>query len=456
MRLKNKLFLLTVLPLLAVITAVGLIVFIQAERLAAQQAAAIEESQLAAGQKELHHYVHLASTAIRYLNTLDLPEETLKQRARAILKSMNYGDDGYFFVYAPDGTNLVHPRQQELEGRNLWNMRDPQGVPVIQELTAAARAGGGYVRYQWRKPSTSQGTDKLGYATLVEPWGWMMGTGIYLDDMERTMQRVRQETSANIRATMGWLALVAVLAVLLVFAAGLALNISENRLADKKLRTLAQRIVSAQEEERARLSRELHDGISQDLVSIKYQFELAQHKLDTGSAAPEQELRQGIGRLSAAIAEIRRISHDLRPTLLDDLGLPSALVQLATDFSRHTGIQVLADVQIGAEPLPADAALALFRVAQEGLTNIQRHSQASEAWIHLSREAGQLILCLSDNGQGFREEDTARDPKRGIGLRNMRERLEYLGGSLTVESSPGETRLTATLPLNRQPGALPS
>lgn len=448
MRLKSKILLLTVMPLLVVMTAVGLIVSVQAERLAAQQATAIEASQLAAGQKELAHYVQMASTAISYVQGLGLSDEETQVRAKAILEAMNYGNDGYFFAYASDGTNLVHPRQQELVGKNLLDMRDPQGLQVIKGLLETAKNGGGYLHYQWQKPSSGQQTGKLAYVTQVQPWEWMMGTGIYLDDMERTVARMREQTAANIRYTMGLLALVAGLAVLLVFGAGLALNVSENRLADRKLRTLAQRIVSAQEEERARLSRDLHDGISQALVSIKYQFELAQHKMDSGAPAPAEELRQGIARLSGAIAEVRRISHDLRPTLLDDLGLPAALEQLALDVSRHSGLQVLADVQIAADELPEDAGLALFRVAQEGLTNVERHAKATEARLQLACDERQLRLTLSDNGCGFATEEIASDTKRGIGLRNMRERLEYLGGRLEIVSRPGLTQLLATLPLH--------
>ncbi len=449
-RLNNKLLLLAILPVLAVLTAVGLIVYIQADRLAAQQTSVLGESQRAAVEKELRHYVHLAHTAIRHIQAQDLPLAQQQERAKAILRAMNYGDDGYFFAYDSNGTNLVHPRQRNLEGLNLWDMQDQSGVQVIRRLTETALAGGGFLPYLWRKPSNGKDTAKLAYVTKVEPWDWMMGTGIYLDDMERTQLRVREETAANIRTTMGWLGLVALAAILLVFGAGMALNISEGRLADRKLRTLAQRIVSAQEEERARLSRELHDGISQTLVSIKYQLELVQHRLDTGSPYPREELHQGIGGLSSAIAEVRRISHDLRPTLLDDLGLPAALEQLAADFSRQTGITLKTDVQIAADNLPANIALALFRVAQEGLNNIQRHAGASEGKLQLTYEDNQLHLLLSDNGCGFDARETCADPKRGLGLRNMRERMEYLGGQFSIESRPGNTWLHASLPLHKE------
>ena len=114
----------------------------------------------------------------------------------------------------------------------------------------------------------------------------------------------------------------------------------EHRLADRKLKQLTQRLITSQEEERSRLSRELHDGISQLLVSIKFQFELASRELGTGKPSAGETLREGTQRLAAAIGEIRRISHDLHPSLLDTLGLPAALGQLVEEFRQRSGLDV--------------------------------------------------------------------------------------------------------------------
>lgn len=190
------------------------------------------------------------------------------------------------------------------------------------------------------------------------------------------------------------LAAVAVVAALLVFGGGLALNVSEHRLADAKLEQLAQDIVRLQEVERARVSRELHDGISQVLVSIKFRFELAQEKLLRGAGDPQPELAKGISGLVDAIAEIRRISHDLRPSLLDDLGLASAIKQLAGDFSSRTGIAARVDIERYEGPVGGEEAVSLFRIAQEALTNIERHAAASEVSIVLSTRT-RAFTCRS-------------------------------------------------------------
>jgi two-component system NarL family sensor kinase len=237
--------------------------------------------------------------------------------------------------------------------------------------------------------------------------------------------------------------------VLVVSAGGLMLNVREHRLADSKQKELTQRIVVLQEEERSRVARELHDGISQLLVSIKFQFELAEHRLQSGEGNPLQDLRKGLENLGGAIAEVRRISHDLRPTLLDDLGLSVALEQLLADFGTRTGLMVGVRIEPIDRPLSEAAGLTLFRIAQEALTNIERHARASQVDVSLSEEGRQLRLVISDNGVGFNAESHRR--QQGIGLRNMRERIEYLGGTFLIESQPGNTTLTINLPLESTP-----
>ncbi len=175
---------------------------------------------------------------------------------------------------------------------------------------------------------------------MLKRWGWMLGTGIYLEDVERATQQARQEVARGIYATMLDIGGVALIAVLLVFVCGVTLNASEHRLADRKLQMLNQRIMNLQEEERSRLSRELHDGISQVLVSIKFQFELAGLQLEGNDQRGLDTLRQGTERLGEAIGEIRTISHDLRPSLLDTLGLAAAVTQLVAEFEQQTGLTI--------------------------------------------------------------------------------------------------------------------
>ena len=447
MKLKAKILMLAVAPLLLAIAAIGALLVVETQRLERQQAQVLEDVLLSTKRDELRSYVALALTSIGHLYGAGRDDQAAKEQARAILSSMNFGDDGYFYAYTDDGLNLVHPRQPELVGTNLWNMHDADGVFVIRELLARAKEGGGFQRYLWPKPSTGKIERKLGYAVALPRWGWMLGTGIYLDDVDAAAARLRGNLLESVRQTLLGLATVAVIAALAVFAGGLALNISEQRQADRKLKALAHRVVSSQEEERARVSRELHDHICQLLVSIKYQFELVGHRLAHPGNAPVTAIDTEIAALSKAIGEVRRISHDLRPALLDDLGLPAALEHIGNELAQRSGLEVRVSPQVHEERLPELQAVSLFRVAQEALRNVERHANARRIDIRLDDAGDRLELRITDDGIGFDVQRVEQSRDRGIGLTNMRERVERNGGTFQLISHPGHTALTASFPL---------
>ncbi|WP_181295862.1 cache domain-containing protein [Pseudomonas sp. Q2-TVG4-2] len=445
MQLRHKIAALSILPLLLAVAVVCALVIVQNQRLGEQQAQLIEASILASKQAELKHYVEMATSIIAPLYGSGLDDEETKQKVLAALSRFSFGSDGYFFVYDRNGRNLMHPRQPELVGQDLWNMTDPNGLPVIQALMQSAKSGEGFQRYTWQKPSSGQFAAKLAYVVMLDRWGWMLGTGLYLEDVDQAILKVREEVSGGIHTTMLAIAGVALVAVLLVFASGLTLNVSERRLADRKLQALTQRIVSLQEEERSRVSRELHDGISQLLVSIKFQFELASHELASGNANALTTLNTGVERLAGAIGEVRRISHDLHPSLLDTLGLPAAIGQLVAEFEQRSGLKMLYSEDLDGETPDDAVAVALFRVLQEALTNIERHAAARSVHITLNGDDAAVRLRVLDDGIGFNPR-RLDNIKGGIGLRNIRERVEHFGGRFSLASAPGCTVLDVTLP----------
>ena len=447
MKLKAKILALAVAPLLLAIAVIGALLAVETKRLEDQQTQVLEDALLSTKRDELRNYIALALTSIAHLYDAGRDDSAAKEQAKAILSSMNFGDDGYFFVYDKTGLNLVHPRQPDLVGTNLWNMRDSDGTYVIRELIERANEGVGFQRYLWPKPSTARIERKLGYSVALPRWGWTLGTGIYLDDVDAAAARLRGNLIASVRATLLGLAAVAVVAALAVFAGGLALNISEQRQADRKLEALAHRVVSSQEEERTRVSRELHDHICQLLVSIKYQFELVGHRLAHPGNEPVTAIDKEIMALSKAIGEVRRISHDLRPALLDDLGLPAALEHIGNELAQRSGLKVRVLPQVHEERLPELQAVSLFRVAQEALRNVERHARASRIDIRLDDSGDRLELRITDDGRGFDVKNVELSKDRGIGLTNMRERVERNGGTFQLVSYPGQTTLTATFPL---------
>lgn len=447
---RQKIILLALTPLILALCAITLAVRYQAGLLAQQQRDLVQLAYVNSKEAELRHYVKLAARSIDALYASGRTDAQTLSQAKAILATLDYGDDGYFFVYDTHGVNLVHPRQPELVGRDLWELRDIQGNPTIQRLIARALSGGGLERYLWEKPSTHTVVPKLGYVVSLPRWGWVLGTGIYLDDVDAVVNKIDAQVSKNIQYTLLWIAAIAAASVLLIALCGLALNFSEYRVADAKLKVLAQRVVTSQEDERARLSRDLHDGISQWLVSIKLQVEsgLAHLSLTPPSLAlARRAFDRAAQQLNDVLGEVRRISHDLRPALLDDLGLAAAIERLAREFSVDTGVPVDFKAEGNTDELSEVRKTVVFRIAQEALTNISRHAAANMVYLTLAGEQRMVRLTISDNGHGFNAELIAQNPKRGIGLRNMHERAESVGGKLALVSSPSGTQLTATLPL---------
>ena len=446
MQLKHKIVALGILPLVLAIAVICALVISLNRQLGDQQAQLIEDSILASKRAELKNYVEMAQSLIAPLYDDGHGDARAQQQVLEELRKLSFGINGYSFVYDHEGRSLMHARQSDLVGQYLWDMKDPHGLPVIQALLKSAQSGEGFQRYAWNKPSSGQVTDKLAYVVMLDRWGWMLGTGIYLEDVERATQQARAEVAQGIRKTMMAIAVVALVAVLFVFATGMTLNVSEHRLADKKLQRLTQRIVSLQEEERSRVSRELHDGISQVLVSIKFQFELASHVLENGQDKGLGILRDATERLGQAIGEVRSLSHDLRSSLLDTLGLPAAIGQLAAEFEQRSGLTVTYNDNEFDCQLVDGAAVSLFRIVQEGLTNIERHAQAKNVSITLHGSEENVRLTVVDDGVGFNVAQVERR-HAGIGLRNIRERVEHFGGRFELISMPGRSSLDVLLPM---------
>ena len=451
MKLRQKVIVLAITPLIVALCAIGLFVRQEAVALAHQQRATIQHAYLASKETELKHYVALASRSIAHLYEAGRTDEAAKEEAKRILGSLSYGNDGYFFVYDMQGKNLMHPRQPELVGRSLWEVRDASGVPTIQRLIAKAKAGGGLQRYSWSKPSSQKEAPKLGYVIPMNNWGWMIGTGIYLDDVDAALAKIDAQQSEHIRGTMMWITALAIVSAVIVAVGGLVLNISELRVADAKLKVLAQRVVESQESERARLSRDLHDGISQWLVSIKLQIEAGIIRL-SGNAEQQQKARSSFEhtaeQLNDVLGEVRRISHNLRPAILDDLGLAAALDYLAHEFTEHSATPVHFSTEGNTDGLPHVANTVLFRIAQEALTNVERHAHAHRIDMALVRKGKTMTLTVRDDGSGFDSKQVALHPKRGIGLRNMMERMDAIGGRLDIASSTSGTTVKASVDID--------
>ncbi len=219
----------------------------------------------------------------------------------------------------------------------------------------------------------------------------------------------------------------------------------------ERLRTeLLRRVVTVQEEERRRISRELHDEMGQHLTALMLRLQLV--KDSVGEDAVVREQLRWLEDAAARIGrDVHRIALELRPTALDDLGLPAALANYAEAWSRRSG--VAAEVRVGgleAQRLPSDVETTVYRAAQEAMTNVLKHAGASRVVITLNRLIGYVSVIIEDDGKGFDGEAAMDSPSAhaGLGLLGMRERVESVGGTLEIESGPGMgTSLLIRIPI---------
>ena len=209
------------------------------------------------------------------------------------------------------------------------------------------------------------------------------------------------------------------------------------------LRKSRERLVSAQEEERRRLRRDLHDGVGPTLASFSQRLETAAELIHTNPKKSERIIHALQKQVTETVAEIRRLVYALRPPVLDEFGLVSAIREHTAQYSGPRGIKVSFDVTEPMPPLPAAVEVAAYRIALEAFTNVVKHARANICHVLIRLENGSLLLEISDNGKGLPAETHA-----GIGLHSMRERAGELGGEFSVEKRPsGGTTVRARLPI---------
>jgi signal transduction histidine kinase len=219
---------------------------------------------------------------------------------------------------------------------------------------------------------------------------------------------------------------------------------------NERRRRLSLLLINAQEDERRRIARELHDEIGQAFAAVRIRLEITSRHAETDAA--RVQLQHGIELIDHALELIHNLALDLRPPQLDDLGLAAALRWHIDRQSQASGIPITFD----ADEIPArmrpELTITCFRIVQEALTNIIRHAHARHAWIELRRKGGTLVLTMRDDGRGFNAD--AKSPN-SMGLLGMEERLSLIGGHLAIDSSAGKgTSIVVTLPVRKLPARI--
>jgi two-component system sensor histidine kinase UhpB len=231
-------------------------------------------------------------------------------------------------------------------------------------------------------------------------------------------------------------------------------DITRRKQAEEQLRSLPRLIVEAQESERRRVARELHDSVNQVLASVKFRLALMEETLFQKDENCWRETLKTKALLEKAISEVIRISQNLRPSELDDLGLAAAVRTLCHDFADRTRVVIHPTFHQLPGSFDKETELNVYRIIQEALSNVEKHAQATRVDLRLAREGGLLKVAICDNGLGFEPAaPRARQPGgTGMGLVDMQERAAFGGGRLTLRSAPGQgTEIVVSMPLPAEP-----
>jgi signal transduction histidine kinase len=213
----------------------------------------------------------------------------------------------------------------------------------------------------------------------------------------------------------------------------------------EQLRALSQYLQSVREEERTFVAREIHDELGQALTATKMDLTWISKRLSPKQTLLAEKIAILSGLIDGTIQTVRRVATELRPGMLDDLGLVPALEWQIQEFSRRTGIRYQLELSEDPRPLEREVVTVLFRIFQETLTNITRHAQATEVKVRLSDEPNQVTLIIQDNGRGIQPAEM--NNPRSLGLLGMRERALSVGGMLTIQgNSQDGTCVTVSVP----------
>lgn len=226
------------------------------------------------------------------------------------------------------------------------------------------------------------------------------------------------------------------------------LRASEQALATSRqeLRDLTARLLTVQEEERRRISRDLHDDINQRLAMLVVQAESLEATLPPSADTCRKELRSIQDRLTELSDDVRHLAYQFHPSILDDLGLPVALQRLVDDCAIRSTLEISLEVDVTPHMIPQAVSTCLYRIAQECLANVMKHAHASRATVSLASTADGITLTVQDDGIGFDTQNAVDNP-RGLGLVSMAERVRLVHGTVTIDSIPRKgTRLSIHVP----------
>ena len=360
------------------------------------------------------------------------------------------------------GASLLGLERSRLLNRRLQRFLVPRSQPIFQDFLARlfARTGKQACEAELLKADTTAFWASFHGAPAVSPGGSLKSCGVAVSDITSRKQaeeaQLRMETLAATNQEMKReiVRRQAVEEALKKSERQQSVLLKQSHRMQEQLRHLSRQVLRAQEEERKRISRELHDVIAQSLAGINVQLASLKKSANINTKALDRNVARTQAVVQQALDIVHRFARELRPTVLDDLGLIPALQAFMKTFRAETGIHVSLSAFAAVDQINGDNRTVLYRVAQEALTNIARHAHASRVEVSIQKLDGAVGLTIHDDGKGFQTDRTS-DNKQSerLGLIGMRERLEMVRGSFDIRSAPGKgTTVRAQVPITNNAG----
>lgn len=409
------------------------------------------------GKKEM--IKELVSSAWSIMNKYDIEykngirtKESAQNIALSEIKSLRYGEDlkDYFWITDMQPKMIVHPFRQDLNKKDLSNYTDLNGKKIFVEFVKLVKEQNeGYVDYMWySKNDTSQIVPKLSFVKRFEPWEWVVGTGIYLDDVETEIKSLTSRLTAISVVISG---LIFALLFIIYFQ---SLKIEQKRIkvvyklklqneelmlsrneAKKNEKKILESIVRTEEKEKERFAKDLHDGLGPILSTCKIYIHTLANKLGENPDLEKYTSRAG-ELLDDGVKSIKEISNNLSPHLLRNYGLTNAINSFVNNLELLHRIEFKIDLCIN-ERLSDIVEFTIYRVITELINNTLKYAEASIVEIKLDYIGDKLNLSYKDNGKGF-DLDNNQIASNKYGLLNIQNRIKKLNGTFNYQTSPGK------------------
>lgn len=435
--LKYRMMLLAMLPTLLVSVAISGFAIFETQNFGQMNNSAFREQMLELRRNELRSYTLLAESAIdAYYENSILPPFEAQQAAKAVIRKLSYGPSGYFFVNDYRGKTLVHGAKQALEGRDLWDLQSKDGKYLIRDIDQAAKDGSGFTSYMWDKPGFAEPVDKISYVKTLDKWDWIIGTGLYIDDIEAVHSQLNKQLDDNLWESI-WVFLgLSGLSLLLAALLFGRLSLKQGDNADHKLKALSDQVNRAQEHERLAIAAEIDDGVREHLLGLKER--LPELLLDKGVGDEVIELLAA--EVDKATKPIQQISHTLNPRSLEAHGLAYGLDILCKQYNDRgqVPVKLYQQGELGSR-LPVEVEWELYRVIQDVMRFVEQSDGEGKIVIRTSFAEDSVQISLLEDRVGFDPKSNSRSGSdlAALLLNSVMARIERIRGEVAAFGTKG-------------------